>query len=79
MHSPRFPGSPVGVLNVRFSEPTRDAPHTDFRVYVFYSDEPGDYDTIIPTLPEPCNNSVLKAKIDAARIHLEAANAALAP
>jgi hypothetical protein len=68
MQSPRIPGSPVGVMNLRFSEPTRDAPHTDFRVYVFYSDTPGDYDTIIPTLPEPCDAAALRAKLEAIRV-----------
>jgi hypothetical protein len=68
LQSPRIPGSPVGVMNLRFSEPTRDAPHTDFRVYVFYSDTPGDYDTIIPTLPEPCDAAALRAKLEAIRV-----------
>jgi hypothetical protein len=40
---------------------------------------PGDYELIVPTLAEPCDSATLKAKIDAARTHIEAANAALAP
>jgi hypothetical protein len=72
MHSPRIPGSPVGVMNLRFSEPTRDAPHTDFRVYVFYSES--DFELIRPTLPVDQS-----AEIAALNARIEAAKAALGP
>jgi hypothetical protein len=78
VQSPRIPGSPVGVMNLRFSEPTPGTPHTDFRVYVMYSDTEGDYDLIRPTSAST-EVTVLKAKLDAARAAAEQLNTALAP
>ena len=52
-HEPRIPGSTAGVMDLWLSEPTRAAPHTDFRVYVYYSEVLTDRDVIIPTLVPP--------------------------
>jgi len=48
-HEPRIPGSTAGVMDLWLSEPTRAAPHKDFRVYVYYSEDLADRDVIIPT------------------------------
>jgi len=52
-HEPRIPGSTTGVMDLWLSEPTPAKPHTDFRVYVFYSEDLNDRDAIVPGAPPP--------------------------